>query len=169
VPPPPAGWPAAQQKQPWQGPELASWGSRVASALIDGLAVSAITVGLIVIISVGFSASNALGVVLAVVLGLAAIGMFLLYRPVLMSREGEHNGQTWGKQAMGIRVIWDDGAPAAMGNSSVREIVVIQFGVGIAASFTAGIAYLVDYLWPLFDDENRALHDMLCKTHVVRA
>ena len=34
----------------------------------------------------------------------------LVYAPVLMARDGEHNGQTWGKQMLGIRVVRDNGA-----------------------------------------------------------
>jgi uncharacterized RDD family membrane protein YckC len=29
------------------------------------------------------------------------------------------------------------------------------------------IYYLLDYLWPLWERENRALHDLLARTHVV--
>ena len=36
----------------------------------------------------------------------------------------------------------------------------LLFGV-IAGSFTFGLAPLIDYLWPLWDEENRALHDMV--------
>ena len=34
-------------------------------------------------------------------------------------------------------------------------------------SLTFGIAPLVDYLWPLWDEENRALHDYLVDTRTV--
>jgi uncharacterized RDD family membrane protein YckC len=39
---------------------------------------------------------------------------------------------------------------------------------GIAGSFTAGIAPLLDVLWPLWDEENRALHDFIVSTRVVQ-
>ena len=32
-----------------------------------------------------------------------------------MVRKGEHNGQTWGKQVVGIRVIRDNGQPFDFG------------------------------------------------------
>ena len=35
----------------------------------------------------------------------------LAYAPVLMMRKGEHNGQSWGKQVLGIRVTRDNGQP----------------------------------------------------------
>ncbi len=34
---------------------------------------------------------------------------------------------------------------------------------------SAGIVQLVDYLWPLWDDRNQALHDKIVNTVVVRA
>jgi hypothetical protein len=33
---------------------------------------------------------------------------------------------------------------------------------------TIGIAQLVDVLWPLWDEENRALHDFIVNTRTVR-
>jgi len=35
--------------------------------------------------------------------------------------------------------------------------------------FFLGIPWLVDVLWPLWEDENRALHDLIVKSHVVQA
>ena len=39
-----------------------------------------------------------------------------------MARKGEHNGQTLGKQAAGIRVVRDDGRPIRLGFAVVREV-----------------------------------------------
>jgi uncharacterized RDD family membrane protein YckC len=86
-----------------------------------------------------------------------------------MAREGEHNGQTWGKQALGIRVIRDGGEPMSFGWATLREIVVKGFAVGIASSIIPIIPWFLDFFWPLWDDENRALHDMIVSTHVVHA
>jgi uncharacterized RDD family membrane protein YckC len=41
--------------------------------------------------------------------------------------------------------------------------------LGIAGSIIPLIPYLLNYLWPLWDDQNRALHDMIVSTHVVQA
>ena len=40
---------------------------------------------------------------------------------------------------------------------------------GFVGGFFFSIPTLVDYLWPLWDDENRCLHDMVVSTHVVKA
>jgi uncharacterized RDD family membrane protein YckC len=39
----------------------------------------------------------------------------------------------------------------------------------VVGGFLLGIPWLIDVLWPLWDDENRALHDMIVKSHVVRS
>ena len=41
--------------------------------------------------------------------------------------------------------------------------------VGIASRSSPFIPWFLDIFWPLWDDENRALHDMVVSTHVVRA
>jgi len=120
--------------------------------------------------------STAIGVVLLVLLGLVSLVLFLLFQPYFMARQGEHNGQTLGKQVVGITVVRDQGEPMTFGSAFVRQVLVIQ-GIPWALNAFAAIfiipvgslALLLDYLWPLWDDENRCVHDMIVKTHVVRA
>jgi uncharacterized RDD family membrane protein YckC len=47
-------------------------------------------------------------------------------------------------------------------------VVVKALLVGFISSFTFGLAWLLDILWPLWDEENRALHDFVVNTRVVR-
>ena len=53
-----------------------------------------------------------------------------------MGRQGEHNGQTWGKQIVGIRVIRDSGQPVTSDLPLPREFVVkgLLFGFPWASS-----------------------------------
>jgi len=44
--------------------------------------------------------------------------------------------------------------------------VWLLFGL-LLGSITGGIAVLIDYLWPLWDEENRALHDYVVNTRTV--
>ena len=39
----------------------------------------------------------------------------------------------------------------------------------IASSIIPFIPWFLNYFWPLWDDQNRALHDMVVSTHVVQA
>jgi uncharacterized RDD family membrane protein YckC len=70
--------------------------------------------------------------------------------------------------ATGCRVVRVDGRPVDLGWALLREAVVKGLGLGLVGGITGGIAYLVDFLWPLWDDENRALHDMVVSSRVVR-
>lgn len=44
-----------------------------------------------------------------------------VYAPLLMRRPGRRNGQSWGKQLVGIRVIRDDGKPIGFLYALLRE------------------------------------------------
>ncbi|MET0513258.1 MAG: RDD family protein, partial [Thermoleophilaceae bacterium] len=180
-PVPPSGWQQpiapARSDAAWVGQPLASWGSRVAAAIIDGLIISIPAVALFLILvggSVGItggdddaSAWAIVGVSFLWVLIVAAIA--LLYAPATMARQGEHNGQTWGKQLIGIRVLHDHHDRMTFAWAALREVVIKFLLVGIASSIIPVLPWLLDILWPLWDDENRALHDMIVQTHVVKA
>jgi uncharacterized RDD family membrane protein YckC len=109
----------------------------------------------------------AIGAIILWVILISAVLLF--YAPLLMMRQGEHNGQTLGKQMLGIRVVRDNGAPMSFGWAALREVVIKGLAVGIASSIIPLLPWLLDNLWPLWDDQNRALHDMAAQTHVVRA
>ena len=169
---PPGGWeqPIAQQQGPgWHGRPLASWGSRVAAYLLDLLILLVPVIVLTVIIVAVATGSDTAGWVTGILGFLAYLAAAFLYAPFLMAREGRHNGQTWGKQILGIRVIRDNGEHMGFGWAALREIVIKGFGVGIASSIIPFIPWFLDVFWPLWDDENRALHDMIVSTHVVAA
>ena len=172
-PVPPGGWqePVARQPgdQAWVGRPLASWGSRVGAQLLDALILvipSAILIALV--LGVFLAGSDVGGVIAAIIAFLLYIVVALFYAPVLMAREGPRNGQTWGKQILGITVIRDNGEQIELGFGFLREFVVKNLLFGVIGGFFAGIPTLVDYLWPLWDDENRCLHDMVVSTHVIR-
>jgi uncharacterized RDD family membrane protein YckC len=154
-------------------PVLSGWWRRVGAQVVDGVIVAAGAALLLVAItapfSIGFFASDEVGVVAIVVglvLALLCIAVVaLLYAPALMART---NGKTLGRMATGIRVIRTNGEPITFGFAMLREVAVKTLLVGIASSLTGGIAYLVDVLWPLWDEENRALHDFVVNTRTIR-
>ena len=167
---PPGGWqqPVARP-QGWVGTPLASWGSRVGATLLDVLILlipSAILVAIVVGVIV--AGSDVGGVVIGIVSFLAYVVAALFYAPVLTSRGGPRNGQTWGKQIVGIRVVRDSGQPVELGFGFLREFVVKNLLFATIGGFFLYIPTLLDWLWPLWDDQNRCLHDMVVSTHVVR-
>ena len=77
------------------------------------------------------------------------------------------NGQTPGKQIVGIRAVKSDLRPCSWGDMFVREILIkgILIDVFVALIFFPG--YLIAYLWPLWDDNRQALHDKMIQTVVI--
>lgn len=131
----------------------AGWWSRVGATLLDGLIllIPLIIVGVVV-------GSDAAGVTYAITLLIS-----LLYAPLLMARTGDDNGQTLGKQALGIRVRHESGEPMTFGRGVLRDFVG-KTVLGLTVIYT-----LVDSLWPLWDKRNQALHDKIGSTRVVKA
>jgi len=151
-------------------PVLSGWWRRVGAQLIDG---TIIFVGALIILGIlgalGLSVDSNGGAVALIVAALIAVFAItvvaFLYAPILMSRT---NGQTLGRMALGIRVIRADGGPMTFWFAMLREVVVKALLVGVISSATFGLASLLDALWPLWDEENRALHDLVVNTRVIR-
>ena len=165
--------PAAGSREPSFTPvggepqELSGYGARVGAFFLDLLVVLGLQFALGLVIGIVVAASGGkvsddrdLFQALSIVLGLLVT---LCYLTILEARKGAHNGQTLGKQATGIRIVRDDGQPMTYGRALLRE------GVGkyLLALVTLYIYLVVDYLWPLWDGENQALHDKIASTHVV--
>ncbi len=166
-PPPGAGGPPPYYAPPRL--HLAEWWPRVGAQLIDNLIVCAGAVVLFVVfggfVGAGFVLGDATGTV-ALILGVLAwlgcvIAVSLIYAPVMMART---NGKTVGRMALGLRVVRVDGRPVDFGYALLREAVIKHILFGWV---TGGIGTLLDCLWPLWDEQNRALHDMIVDSRVV--
>ncbi|MEM1334394.1 MAG: RDD family protein [Actinomycetota bacterium] len=153
-PSPPPGYVAFAQPDAQPAPVYAGWGQRFVAYLIDVLPIIAIYI-------VGFGLIAAIGVA-GLVIFLAAAFAFVIWNLVL--RQGR-TGQSIGKQRRGLRLISDatrepPGAGAAFG----RYLVA-----GLLSNFSFGIYGLLDYLWPLWDKNNKRLTDKMFKLSVVVA
>jgi len=172
---------------------LASHGRRIAAALLDGVLGSAIMAaggaagfGVGVIGAGGTDADgwDALGWVLAgTVLGaMAGFAIWVVLTVWLARRPGARNGQTAGKQMVGIRVVRAGGGEIDVGWALLREVLAKFVLVGMTSSLVSGLLGFFDggllgiliagAIWygPAFaDEQRRALHDRLCNTHVVDA
>lgn len=134
-------------------PDYTSWGSRVGSALVDGLIPGVVaSLGL-----VGLAFSSDAGVVLgiAVVFSLAA---FVLALWNSCYRQGR-TGQSLGKQLMGTRLVRArDGGTLGFWATLARQLAHVLDSAPL---------YL-GYLWPLWDDRRQTFADKVCDTVVVR-
>jgi len=118
-----------------------------------------------------------LGSVLGLAVGFIAWVVLTVW---LVRRPGARNGQTLGKQIVGIRVA-RGGGEVGVGLALLREIVAKWVLIWIASTLVStalgyidggSIALLVAIAWylPAFiDDQRRALHDRMCATRVIDA
>jgi uncharacterized RDD family membrane protein YckC len=154
--------------------ELSGWWRRAGAQIVDGIIIA--VVALIVLAVVGAIAGSTsiaddtVGVVAAIfgvlIWGLCAVVAALVYAPWMMART---NGQTLGRMVTGIRVVRANGKPIDFGWAMLREVAVkwLLFNA-VGGSVTFGLAPLVDVLWPLWDEEKRALHDLIVDSRTIR-
>ena len=146
-PPPPPGYgpppPGYGAPPPGAAGELASWGLRVQSALID-------VVVPFIVADVIYYISHVLGALV----WLAAIA-WALYNAYL----GGETGQSTGKKMAGTKLInMQTGQPIGGGMGIARYFVHILDGF-----------CLLGYLWPLWDAQKQTFADKILSTVVVKA
>ncbi|MCP4227654.1 MAG: RDD family protein, partial [Actinomycetia bacterium] len=74
-------------------------------------------------------------------------------------------GQSIGKQQQNIKLVADaTGQPVGGGMAFVRLLVA-----GVISFVSCGIAGLLDYLWPLWDQDKKRLTDKILNFSVVNA
>ncbi|HEV3002073.1 MAG TPA: RDD family protein [Solirubrobacteraceae bacterium] len=157
---------------PFAGAPPAAWWRRAVAAILDAVLVAVVAgVVLAVLGAVAFGAlsldtpGGAAGALVIALVAVAAVTVgALIYAPLVMART---NGRTVGKMAMGCRVVRGDGRPVDFLWAAYREVLVKSLALGVVGSLTAGVGYLVDYLWPFVDSRNRALHDIVVDSRVV--
>ena len=67
-------------------------------------------------------------------------------------------GQTFGKMALKIKVLNEDGTPLDYRKAFLRWL----------GYFLCDLTFYIGYLWAAFDPRKQGLHDKVCKTVVVR-
>jgi uncharacterized RDD family membrane protein YckC len=174
-PPGASGMPSySPHGQPGGAWVLAGWWSRAGAQIIDGIVISVMALVVLLVVGViagsGFllgETAGIIGVVVGILIWGAAVTVAaLVYAPLMMAKT---NGKTLGRMATGIRVVRADGKRLDFGWAALREVVVKWLLIGtVANSVTFGLASLLDVLWPLWDEENRALHDFVVNTRVIR-
>lgn len=144
----PAGGPGAN----------AEWGTRAIALLIDwaiGVAIS-VAAGLLTVI--GFAIADVLGILFAIVWAGAALA-YAIWNFCI--RQGE-TGQTIGKEKQGIKLIKDDTRqPVGVGMAFVRYLIFLVLGS------VCGVYTVLDYLWPLWDEDQKRITDKIVTMSVV--
>jgi uncharacterized RDD family membrane protein YckC len=162
--------PYGQQPDPFATSGYASWISRVAAAIIDGLlaAVAGLPawIGYGILIANSTTTTDANGVTHTHVSGGAGAAILILIGVVtylafwiwnVCIKQGR-TGATIGKGVLAIRLINYEGRPIGGGLSFVRQL----------AHILDGICY-IGYLWPLWDARKQTFADKIMGTVVVNA
>jgi uncharacterized RDD family membrane protein YckC len=165
APPPPPEDPPVPGPSPTPGLRLADWDVRLEAAVIDFFVRLGIVAACIALGALLYLAGDAAGAIgLAVSAGIGAILVWFVYAPLMLART---NGQTVGHRAASTRIVMADGTRMSGKRAFVREALVKGILIDGAGNFTFGIVPIVNYLFPLWDPNNEALHDKLCTTRVV--
>jgi uncharacterized RDD family membrane protein YckC len=97
------------------------------------------------------------------VIGIAYLLTLLLPFVYFTVMQGRASGQSLGKKWLGIRVADDaTGGPIGYGRAFGRYAIIFVFALFI-------LPILLDYLWPLWDRKNKALHDKVVGSVVLKA
>jgi uncharacterized RDD family membrane protein YckC len=140
---------------------------RLIALLIDGLVLSVLfaVVGGILAALVGLNIKDLENITDAELMVAGGFGMMLgmimivgawLYEAILTSSD---RGATWGKQAMGLRVLRADGVRLSFGRATAR-----YFSKSIV---TPLLPLAIGYLMAAFTRRKQALHDFIADTVVV--
>jgi len=139
--------------------DRASYGGRALATLIDTLILATVAVVAgVIAVAAGASEQTRDWVIIGALLLASA-----LYGPLLIARQGEHNGQTLGKQVAKVRSVRADGQTMDLRTATIRELVGKTL-LGLLPAYT-----LIDYVFPLVDSRRQAIHDKLARTFVVTA
>ena len=155
--------------------DFASWPIRLVAYLIDDilptiggvLMVIGLFLGLISLFEdweFGGEVNTTLIIagVFFLVLGAGILIAYLVWWLIVLG-----SAQTPGKQIVGIRAVDYAGEPLGWRVMFVREFLVKGLLFGLLYALTLGILFLLDNLWPLWDNNNQTLHDKVASTYVV--
>ncbi|MFY9264438.1 MAG: RDD family protein [Solirubrobacterales bacterium] len=152
--------------------ELSGWWRRAGALFIDSFIVGALAMLIAIPLDLLFDANLVLTTADDEIKwgwqGAALAIQIALYLSIVITVMVKTNGSTPGKLATGIRVVREDGAPITIGYAVKREFLVKSIVFTYLTVFTLGIVYVLDNLAPLWDEQNRAWHDRMAKSRVVR-
>ena len=142
--------------------DYSSWGRRVVAFLLDTLVLAVpLCIVILVAVAAADTADENDGAWAAV--GIAYLLTLLLPFVYYTVMHGRPSGRTLGKKWLGIAVKEDSaGGSIGYGRAFGRYAIMFVFSLFILPIF-------LDYLWPLWDRKNQALHDKVVGSVVVKA
>jgi len=136
---------------------------RFLAKFIDNFITTILTYLILIIMAVGMAAltgdTQVEPPLLAMFITVALFYFFMLSIPAAYNTFfiGKYQS-TPGKMALSLKVIRPDGSPISYWRAFGRHF----------AEILSGLILMIGYIMAAFDDEKRALHDMICDTRVVK-
>ena len=151
-----------QKKTSSKGRALATPGSRLAAALLDGLIQIPIVIAFVVGIMMTDGNQEGVGIAILVLCGILFLAL-AIYQLVIISRDG----QSIGKRIMKIRIVkYEDNSNPGF----VHAVLLRAFVNGLIGGIPlVGPIYSLADLLFIFGEEHRCLHDLIASTKVVEA
>ncbi|HEU4487015.1 MAG TPA: RDD family protein [Povalibacter sp.] len=148
--------------------EVASRGSRLLAALIDGLISMAVALPIFLSLGLNWRSWGDPSAIMAALTGAAGMLSLLLWLALIVVTFYlvAKNSQTIGKKLVGIKVARSDGSRATLGRIFwLRNVVNVIPGM---IPIIGGFYPLADHLW-IFGEKRQCLHDKIADTIVIRA
>lgn len=142
--------------------ELAGRGTRLGAAIIDGLMIMVIVLGLGYFMAPGMFQGQELTITQSIPLWLVTMAIWFAINYSLLSK----NGQTIGKKVSGIKIVSSDGSPCGVGRIIGRRYLAP--GLIGQIPLVGQLFGLIDALF-IFRESRRCIHDLIADTIVVRA
>ena len=137
----------------------AEYGSRVIAYIIDFGIIIGVVIAVNILGAIAAAISDGLGSLVGFLGLFATIGVYIWNWII---RQGT-TGQSIGKQQQNIKLVADaTGAPVGGGMAFVRYLI---FGI---LPFLCLIPWLLDLLWPLWDQDKKRLTDKILNFSVVK-
>ena len=150
------------------GARYAPWWQRASAYLIDVSAVltAIFTVAAPIFVLAGFRDSDPSDTAKAWLSVLFVVTTLVVGATYFIVLEGR-SGQTWGKRALGVVVLAEDGSPCDYGRAASRELLG-RLLIGTVAWLLFLLPGALSYLAALWDPERQTWHDRIGQTIVVR-
>lgn len=84
--------------------------------------------------------------------------LFLIYEAYFVILTSKY-GATWGKKALGLRVIDESGNNISIGKAILREVI---------GKWISSAVFDLGYIWAAFDEKMQTWHDKIASTYVIK-
>lgn len=136
------------------GVEYGSFWRRFGAKVIDYTLIGVFVVPFSTLVHLTLQTSPVLYFALTALLGITNFAVSVFYETYLVGSRGA----TFGKIALGLKVVVADGSKVSYARALGRAF----------AEIVSGIVLYVGYIMAAFDTERRTLHDYMCNTRVIR-